>query len=1508
MKKLYLLLALIMMNLLCRAQFPIAECLNEDIDIEYIQNRDGISCDSRNGYVLSPHGALHVLLIFAEIEYDINPENDPNPSGTTNWPVGTFPVWKDTLFDATTPNNGQYQGLVSQYFNEASFGDYNVWGDYLIKGNNNNSIFKIKESDGYTYTRASGNNAETILCNKINQEMNNTMVTAHGENIGFFDIWTTTEHGEEKITPSIDNPHKFDYVIFIWRNRIYNNKNMNNTGYTSSGSNLNLFGYGIDYCMNIGTFSKCPTTIIRHEYAHGLLGHNNFHTAGGGKQMDYFIPFTGGWSLLGLSGSSLQCCNAWDRYRLGWKPSGCSFDIGTHDSNNTNYVNGDLNTLNVSDTGVYYLRDFIQSGDAIRIKLPYIDSLSEYQEYLWLENHTGSTSNFDKWQYEQNYTCVDNFSGGLMSYIQIDKNTRTSNNRNGVFGGHGGYTRPLIANGFCDRLYESDSTFCYCVYWDYTNAFIRDLPNPFTGGSDEEKYAFDRNHDDSLEYNDMMDNFIEKTSTNIYLDSLFTMGHNSHIFTINGNNKIGISTNPSTATMMNMVRPYNQQYQYDNNNLRTTYLNGISIEILEQNVNGDIKVRVRFDDVDIDNNVRWCSDSIVLNEIATPSGYSLNVKRGKTITLDQGLTATRMTDPITFNGQKIFASPTTFTVQPDVRIHIDTAASIVLENSSKLHLRDGALCRIEDEGFIDVKSGTVFQMDDCSSLNIRGNGLLIVRDSAELRISNHAYINANGTQNIIMGNNVIIPEGYANPLALIEPAIDDIQINNLTVWNGYNRIVRGIIKVNTGATLRIESSFLRFKGEDCGIIVDRGGKLIVDGSTLTTLCHNTDYMWKGIEVWGNRNQHQFPLGNGQFLQGFLQLKNGATIENAQCAVMLDRPGSKSHSGGIIRATDAVFRNNATSVVASPYTNHHPVSGVEVDYYGNFKNCSFIIDDDYCGSETFSKHINISGVNGIAFQGCDFSVIPTVTGVSQGCMGIYANNAGFNVTAFCEEGYPTPCPDSGLNRSTFTNFNNGIYSSSSGNNTHSFLVENSIFINNTIGIFADNTGFATIVGNEFDIKNRDECNYGIYANNITDFCIEENSFTNNYDNTGSDLYGIGIFNSESINDIYLNSFDNLTCGNLAFGVNHVPYGNTLFGGLTYSCNDNFGNDVDFCVLKDHGIGGIDTIQGSATLPAGNTFTGSVCHFYNDGDYDIKYYHNSINTNETPDLTKIKHVILQPTTYSNNCDSHYGGGGNVIKSPEEIAELAKIYQTADDPRERYSAAGDIVRSYIHDSIVDYAELRTWFGNMNTIYADRMAIASFIHEGNFDNAFKLADALPTIYGLQGSYLSDHNDYISLLNLYQSLYNSNRDITDMTSTELSMVESIAENGVGNSKSLAKAIVREYFGRDYNTFDCPTLPGQNIRGMTTPINQTTEYDDFNVSVNPSPATTWATFEYHLPNKSSKATITIINSLGVKVLEFDINDNKGNKTIDLRDMTTGVYLYVVKCGDNVKTGRLVITK
>ena len=54
---------------------------------------------SSNGWYLSPHGTIRVLVIFAEVEYDKHPELDPQPTAPDHWPKGGLPVWKDDLFD-----------------------------------------------------------------------------------------------------------------------------------------------------------------------------------------------------------------------------------------------------------------------------------------------------------------------------------------------------------------------------------------------------------------------------------------------------------------------------------------------------------------------------------------------------------------------------------------------------------------------------------------------------------------------------------------------------------------------------------------------------------------------------------------------------------------------------------------------------------------------------------------------------------------------------------------------------------------------------------------------------------------------------------------------------------------------------------------------------------------------------------------------------------------------------------------------------------------------------------------------------------------------------------------------------------------------------------------------------------------------------------------------------------------------------------------------------------------
>ena len=437
------------------------------------------------------------------------------------------------------------------------------------------------------------------------------------------------------------------------------------------------------------------------------------------------------------------------------------------------------------------------------------------------------------------------------------------------------------------------------------------------------------------------------------------------------------------------------------------------------------------------------------------------------------------------------------------------------------------------------------------------------------------------------------------------------------------------------------------------IIVKQNGKLIVDGGIITT---EDDKQWPGIEVWGNSSQGQ-QIVNGLCSQGYLELKNGAVIENAKCAVELWRPNYWNTTGGIIHATDATFRNNAKAVHALHY--HNNLYGREGDYNGYFRNCTFTIDEDYIGTETFYKHIDLKRVKGLDFLGCSFSTDRNVSGVYPLCVGIGAYSASFWVNSYCDNHNIVPCPEENVIRPMFHGFYQGIHASDDGGGAYAFSVKNSVFYNNACGIYALNSGYGIIVDNDFTVDCGWDCNFGIYTDEVSGFCIEDNTFHPKTVNTGSP-YGIEIVNSQGINDVYNNDFRNLRCGNVALGSNigNMTSPNDALG-LTYSCNTNTGNVIDFCVLKDGNTGDIASSQGSTTLPAGNTFSGSQYHFYNDGVNPIDYYYSN-GLGQMPSL--LYRVGANGTQSTNSCLSHYSGGGSVSKTASEKAALVSDYLSA------------------------------------------------------------------------------------------------------------------------------------------------------------------------------------------------------------------------------------------------------
>ncbi len=842
-------------------------------------------------------------------------------------------------------------------------------------------------------------------------------------------------------------------------------------------------------------------------------------------------------------------------------------------------------------------------------------------------------------------------------------------------------------------------------------------------------------------------------------------------------------------------------------------------------------------------------------------------------------------------------------------------------------------------------------------------------------------------------------------------------------WNTKKHIDHNII-INDSCTLTITDSI--YLGYNTKIIVKPGGKLILDqNSLLSSLCDN---QWQGIEVWGVDTLHQY-IVDGKYKQGYLELKNGATIENAICAVELWQPGNYHSEGGIIHATDAVFRNNAKAVHAINYTNYVPTNGNSSSYNSWFKNCEFIVDSDYIGDETFHKHIDLDRVNGISFKGCSFSVDRNVENVSQWCSGIAAYNAGFAVNSYCSDNTIQPCLDEYLTRSSFSGFHSGIYVRG-GSTSYTYNVRNAEFTNNDRGIYAENTGYGTILKNDFNVGTNAGCNFGIYVSEVTSFCIEENNFHGNLQST-NDTYGIAVHNSNNYNSIYLNHFNNLTCGNIAIGNNKRPGIVSLSqSGIAYYCNTNTGNINDFCVIKDNSasVNGIARSQGSSAEAAGNTFSGSQYHFYNDGDDVINYYY-SLSKFQQPHGDKLYRVTTIAANDGNDCSSHYGNNP-VVKSDEEMTVLNNDYQTSlsaynsleqlytsridggdtqaelldintataddasrlrsqllglspylsqevlttaasrndvfststlfeilsanpdelkkdtlisylenkDNPmpeymtellreiangstartalesqmakyeREYILAAGDIVRSNLNSEESDNEELRLWLGNMNDMASDRLAIATYIQESDFENALALAETLPDVYALQGAELEEHNDYISILRLYETLDESGRDIMQLTETETEMLEEIADNGSGSSQMMAYAILSQNDETLVTAVNCPVLPTANNNSKRDSAKLKSDIASamgMKADFAPNPATAWTEIDYTLPLDEEKASLVITNALGVNVMTVELNGNHGRKTLYIEQLPAGVYTYFVKCGEYTITGKLM---
>lgn len=653
--------------------------------------------NSANGWYLSPRGTIRILVIFAEIDYDVHPKKDPQPKATGRWPKGELPIWKDKLFDPFPTEHPV--GEVTRYYRDMSLGQFTVLGDYV------DQLVTIRESEQTNMRDWSGMAWEGA--NKFGE-----LHTAHGLSMADFDFWTDGGRPGMPKSNKPDDPHSYDHVMVILRNSSLTH----GQGSTDAGSAGLLFGHPSDTQSRFGAMNSLPFAILKHEFNHLLLGSNNFHSGGGNAPIftSYFMPVQGGWSLMGAANSSLMTASAWDRDRLGWRPEGSRFAIRARDLAGLE-VNSDLDPL-AGDTGIFVLRDFITTGDALRIRMPFLPD-DVYPQWLWLENHQTESRNgcpMDRFHYED-HACTTPAIPGIYAQMQVAKEKQEGE---GIYGGYADYLRPVLANGNYDRRLRGDTITFQCLWPGPTQPFlVKDSwANPLSGWHDQEFPLFDQDGNGKLTRREAVSPRVEIFNGRM-VDEAQYLGSSRHAFTVEGNHRIAMGTNPSSANMLTLACNMSTERNHGKApDVRAVYLNGISVELMEQRTDGSIVLKVRTGDTRITNDIRWCADSIVLPPLHGYNGAALTLAKGMTLTVDRSGTPTHMAQQGEGPHGYWFSKPTQFTITKGAKVVLERKAKLRLEDGSVLHVMPGAEVVLQRRAKLSVEPG--------SSIVLHGNAKL----------------------------------------------------------------------------------------------------------------------------------------------------------------------------------------------------------------------------------------------------------------------------------------------------------------------------------------------------------------------------------------------------------------------------------------------------------------------------------------------------------------------------------------------------------------------------------------------------------------------------------------------------------------------------------------------------------------------------------------------------------------------------------------------------------------
>jgi hypothetical protein len=649
------------------------------------------------GGVFTPKGDLKVLIV--PVIFKDNPQSNPtfvnSAHNIEGWKVGNL----SNLPDCINPQSGNFPRWLYnspedfEKFKDSSFYNDSKMFYHISKGQFRFMADVFRDSSGNPITVEIDPEGGRDWSHMNKMAMDEMRKQSPDFDFAAFD---NRKNNPQYLFDNSENPKGdkvVDYIVFIYRYSpnwsvqpaLGMSKWSGSGGGFASPSGIMLENYN-GYKFSEGFTMMWASGVFFHELAHTL--YNLPHLWGTNSTVgEYFYRPSVGWGATSSAGL-FQIPSAWETWFLGYND--LIADIkGPEDLKNSS---------------VFELRDYVQTGDAMRIKLPFTEN-----QYLWLEYHAIEHP-FDRHVWSGQKIGEDELALPAKGvYAYLEQVSDSYDKIPGVLSPLCNAIKPINAAGNYDYTYD-DETPKLNAWGNKLYKFKKVRENPISGTNPFFYYRADFNKDGIIgldkNYNGARNEGEAIMCEEVSTDSFANLYNCFGVYNTNQQGRpasflpgdyLGLNSNP----LLSSFAKYNDKV----GEMEPVFLTGLSVKFLKSE--GSAKLSISFGETKLDKNCRW-TGSIVLHNISNDGNADLEILKGKQLILDKSGTVNRHLK--TEEGD--FISKTKFLVKSDACIILRRGSKIQIEKDAILEFEAGAQIILEKKSKITVKNGGVLLLNN----------------------------------------------------------------------------------------------------------------------------------------------------------------------------------------------------------------------------------------------------------------------------------------------------------------------------------------------------------------------------------------------------------------------------------------------------------------------------------------------------------------------------------------------------------------------------------------------------------------------------------------------------------------------------------------------------------------------------------------------------------------------------------------------------------------------------